>query len=91
MGPGDAETLTILRERIQSPINILASPGAALLSVMEQIGINRVSFGPYIFRSCLQKFVGIVDVLHGHGDYDCFGSEMLSRTDVNQFLIHEHE
>ena len=56
IGPGDLETVRILRSRIASPINILATPAAEPLTVLEEIGINRVSFGPFIFRSCLKKF-----------------------------------
>jgi 2-methylisocitrate lyase-like PEP mutase family enzyme len=38
-------------------INILGSPKAAPLSVLRGIGVNRVSFGPFVFRSCLRRFV----------------------------------
>ncbi len=50
MGPGDERTVRILRDRIQSPINILASPTATPLSVLREIGVNRVSFGPFVYR-----------------------------------------
>jgi 2-methylisocitrate lyase-like PEP mutase family enzyme len=91
MGPGDVETVKVLRRRIDSPINILAAPDATPLPVLHELGVNRVSFGPYIFRSCLKKFVDIVDALHGERSYDCFGAKMMSRTDVDAYLIHEHE
>ncbi|MEM7033722.1 MAG: isocitrate lyase/phosphoenolpyruvate mutase family protein, partial [Chloroflexota bacterium] len=61
IGPGDSETLTVLREQISSPLNVLASPNALSLTDLHSLGINRVSFGPFIFRSCLSKFVNITN------------------------------
>jgi 2-methylisocitrate lyase-like PEP mutase family enzyme len=91
IGPGDLQTLRTLRSRIASPINILATPAAEPLTVLQEIGMNRVSFGPFIFRSCLQKFVDIADELHSFKSYGCFGREMLSGADTNAFLTQEFE
>jgi len=90
IGPGDEKTVQMLRDRIPYPINILGSPTAAPLSVLRRIGINRVSFGPFVFRSCLRSFVNIVEGLRTQGDYTCFGN-LLSRAEVAQYLIDEHE
>jgi 2-methylisocitrate lyase-like PEP mutase family enzyme len=90
IGPGDEATVRLLRDRIKSPINILVQPTAAPLSVMQDIGINRVSFGPYIFRSLLRKFADIADVFLTTGDYSCF-SDMMSRAEVGEYLLREHE
>jgi 2-methylisocitrate lyase-like PEP mutase family enzyme len=90
IGPGDEATVRLLRDRIKSPINILVQPTAAPLSVMQDIGINRVSFGPYIFRSLIRKFAEIADVLLTTGDYSCF-SDMMSRAEVGEYLLREHE
>lgn len=91
IGVGDIETLKKLRAGIESPINVLAEPNAVPLIVLQQIGINRVSFGPFIFRSCLKKFVDIVDSVKASEGYESFGSNMMSRAEVNSFLIEEHE
>ena len=91
IGPGDKETVQTLRNRIASPINILASVNAVPLTVMKELGINRVSFGPYVFRSCLKKFIDIVDELYGLGNYDCFTDNMMSRDETKEFLIQEPE
>lgn len=86
IGPGDEATVRILRDRIQSPINILVSPTAAPLSMMREIGVNRVSFGPYVFRSCTRKFAEIIDVLQTTGDCSCF-SDMMSRAEIGEYLL----
>ena len=90
MGPGDEATVRVLRSRIRSPINILASPTAASLSILQEIGVNRVSFGPFIFRSCLCKFQDIANVLITSGDYSCF-SDMMSRAEVSEYLLSGQE
>jgi 2-methylisocitrate lyase-like PEP mutase family enzyme len=90
IGPGDEPTVRMLPERIEFPINILGSPNGAPLSVLRAIGINRVSFGPHVFRSCLKKFVDIVEGLRASGDYTSFGNT-LSRALVAEFLIDGHE
>lgn len=90
IGPGDEATVRLLRSRIESPINILVSPTAAPYSVLQNMGVNRVSFGPFIFRSCLRKFADIADVLPTTGDYSCF-SDMMSHAEAGEYLLSEHE
>ena len=86
MGPGDSATLCILRERIRSPLNVLGSPRSEPLTELRRIGINRVSFGPYIFRSCFAKFVDIASELQALGSYNCLASGRLSPSDISGYL-----
>lgn len=90
IGGLDDATIRTLRERIASPINILAVPGGASLSFLQESGINRVSFGPFILRSCLKKFIGIVDVLKAKGSYSCF-DDKLSLEEAAEYLISDPE
>jgi 2-methylisocitrate lyase-like PEP mutase family enzyme len=90
IGPGDETTVRMLRDRIESPINILGAPTAAPLSVLREIGVNRVSFGPFVFRSCLRKFVDIVEGLRADGDYASL-SDLMSGAEVSEYLRSEHE
>lgn len=90
IGPNDEATVRTLRERIKSPINILASPTAAPLAVLREIGVNRISFGPFIFRALLSKFQEIAEVLLTSGDYTCF-SDMLSREEAGEYLLDGNE
>ncbi len=86
IGPGDAETVSVLRARIASPINILGTPRTAPLSVLESIGVNRVSFGPFVFRACLRRLVDIADALLSRRDHSCIG-DVLSKSEVGEYLI----
>ncbi|UFS70623.1 isocitrate lyase/phosphoenolpyruvate mutase family protein [Geomonas sp. RF6] len=86
MGPGDEDTVRVLKNRIEGPLNILVTPNAAPLAVLQKLGVNRVSFGPFIFRSCMRKFADIADSIGRGGDYWCF-SDMMSRAEVEEFLI----
>src|SRR5262249_6469022 len=90
IGPGGDATARMLGYRSESPINILGSPTAAPLPVLREIGINRVSFGPFVFRSCLRKFVDIVEGLSDNGDYASLGN-LMSRDEVSEYLRSEHE
>lgn len=90
MGPGDEATVRILRERIAGPLNILVTPNAAPLAVLQSMGVNRVSFGPFIFRACLRKFVQIAKALQNSGDYSCFGDMML-RSEVAEYLCENED
>ncbi len=90
MGPGDEATVRVLRKRIDSPINILGTPKSAPLSVLESIGINRVSFGPYVFRACMRTFMDITDAMIKRGDHSGIGT-MLSRDEVEEFLMEGSE
>lgn len=91
IGPGDRKTVTALRERIAAPINILATPDAEPLAVLQELGVSRVTFGPYIFRSCLKKFVEIADRLFDSGEFHWFLSDMMSRDEAAAFLMQESE
>jgi 2-methylisocitrate lyase-like PEP mutase family enzyme len=66
------------------------SPTAAPLAMMREIGVNRVSFGPYLFRSCTRKFADIVDGLLTAGDYSSF-SDMMSRAEIGEYLLSGRE
>jgi 2-methylisocitrate lyase-like PEP mutase family enzyme len=91
VGVLDLETITALRKRISSPINILGSHRTISLKTLQDIGINRVTFGPFVFRSTLKKFVNIIEVLRGLGDYESFSDDTYSYTEVLQFLREEKE
>jgi 2-methylisocitrate lyase-like PEP mutase family enzyme len=56
IGITDRDTLIRLRKNITSPINVLADPQSESLLSLQAMGINRVSFGPYVFRSAMKKF-----------------------------------
>lgn len=90
IGPNDAVTVRTLRERIAFPINILVSPTAAPLSILREIGVNRLSFGPFIFRACLRKFLDIAESLLDSGDYAGF-SDMLSHDEAAEYLLAGNE
>jgi len=91
VGVLDLETVLTLRKEIKSPINILGSAKSVPLKTLQEIGINRVSFGPFIFRSMLKKFSDIVDEIAALGSYDSFGKNSFTFDDVQKFLKQENE
>lgn len=87
IGRGDRETLSILRKRISAPINVLASAKTASLKELQELGINRVSYGPYVFRSLLAKMSDMYDGIKGMGSNDIVMNGLWSGADVKPFLI----
>jgi 2-methylisocitrate lyase-like PEP mutase family enzyme len=91
IGVLDLETITALRKKINSPINILGSHRTIPLKTMQDIGVNRVTFGPFLFRSALKKFVNIIEELHDLGKYESFSNDTYSYWEALQFLREEDE
>ena len=87
IGAGDKETLKVLRQRINAPINVLASAKTASLKELQEIGINRVSFGPYVFRSLLAKESAMYDEFNNLGSYDIVTNGIFTGSDVQKYLI----
>lgn len=86
IGRGDKETLAILRKRITAPINVLATAKTISLKELQELGINRVSFGPYIFRSLLAKASAMYDEINNLGEYAIVMDGLWSGSDVQEFL-----
>ena len=91
VGRGDKETLTILRKRLSAPINVLATAKTASLKQLQELGINRVSFGPYIFRSLLAKMSAMQDEIMHMGGYDIVMNGIWTGGDVKKYLIEGKE
>jgi len=91
VGVLDLETIKTLRQEINTPINILGSSKSVPLKTLQDIRINRVSFGPFIFRSCLKKFSDIVDELAELGNYNSFGSNTFSFDEAAKYLREKPE
>ncbi|MBE0683468.1 MAG: isocitrate lyase/phosphoenolpyruvate mutase family protein [Anaerolineales bacterium] len=91
IGRGDKETLLILRKQIKAPINVLATPKTASLKELQQLSINRVSFGPFIFRSLLAKASTMYDEIRNLGGYDIVLDGAFTGGDVKRYLIEGKE
>lgn len=86
VGRGDKETLKILRKRISAPINVLATEKTASLKELQELGINRVSFGPYIFRSLLARMSAMQDEIFNMGEYSIVIDGIWTGGDVKKYL-----
>lgn len=89
IGVLNLDTIKALRAVIRSPINILGSHRTIPLKTLQDIGINRVTFGPFIFRSLMKKFVNIIEELGNLGSYKTFANDFFSFTEMLQFLRNE--
>lgn len=91
IGRGDKETLAVLRKRVNAPINVLATAKTASLKELQELGINRVSFGPYIFRSLLAKMSAMQDEIKDMCGYDIVMNGIWSGGDVKKYLVEGKE
>lgn len=91
VGRGVKATLTTLRNRINAPINVLATAKTANLKELQSLGINRVSFGPYIFRSLLARSAAMYDEIKAMGEYDIVMNGMFSGAEIQPFLASGRE
>ncbi len=91
IGPGDEDTVRALREQIQAPINILAGPHALPLRTYREIGVERVSLGPFVFQAGVGQFMRIARELRAKGTYEEFGRGNPSTSDLAPLLDEEHE
>jgi 2-methylisocitrate lyase-like PEP mutase family enzyme len=91
IGITDRNTLILIRKNISSPINVLGTPQSESLSSLQKIGINRVSFGPYIFRSAMKKFLNIINELKNFGSYKCFSEDFIDRNEMQKYLRNNKE
>jgi 2-methylisocitrate lyase-like PEP mutase family enzyme len=91
VGRGDRETLTILRKLISAPINVLATAKTVSLKELQELEINRVSFGPYIFRSLLAKMSAMQDVINNMGGYNIVMDGIWTGEDMKKYLVEGKE
>lgn len=87
VGRGDKNTLAILRKRIHAPINVLATAKTASLKELQELGINRVSFGPYIFRSLVARMSTMFDEIKNLGGYEIVTDHLLTGSDMQRYLL----
>jgi 2-methylisocitrate lyase-like PEP mutase family enzyme len=85
IGPGDEATVRQIRDSVNLPVNIMASPSGASLAALQAMGVNRVSFGPQIFKACLQTFAHIARDLQAGADYSSL-NDMISREALHALL-----
>ena len=71
--------------------NFLALHKTISLKTMQDIGINRVTFGPFIFRSALKKFVNIIEELGDLRGYESFSDDTYSFDEALKYLREEKE
>lgn len=75
IGARQAATISRLVEGIELPINIIALPNALPLQQLEDLGVARVSLGPFLFRAMAGTMIDIIDEMRDYGDYSVFADK----------------
>lgn len=60
---------------IELPINIIALPNALPLKKLEDMGVKRVSLGPFLFRATMGTMIEVIDEMAAYGDYSVFADK----------------
>jgi 2-methylisocitrate lyase-like PEP mutase family enzyme len=89
VGLKDINIFKELRKEIHYPINALGSNNSESIKVLQDIGINRVSFGPFVQRALIKKFTSILHDLKNLGNISA--DEIVSKKDTDVFLRDEKE
>ncbi len=86
VGIESIDTLKCIRVAVSAPINALVLPEKLTISDMKGLGINRLSYGPFIFRTLLKQFTEIVDELNELGSTNKLDGNMLSYEKTQHYL-----
>ena len=81
----DAETIGALVAAIDGPINILAMPGAPTMGALGELGVARVSLGPFVALAALAVAQRAAHELLTEGTYHTLAGH-LSFGEVNQLF-----
>ena len=68
-GVDDAETIGMLVQAVQGPLNILARPKSPELADLERLGVARVSLGSWPMRAAMTSFDRLLRDLRERGDF----------------------
>jgi len=85
-GVRDAGTIAQLVREIDGPINVLAGPGGPSVGELEQLGVKRVSVGPWPALAALGLVQRIARELKERGTYDAFATGALSYSEANDLV-----
>ncbi len=86
IGTRDEAMVKQLRAGIDAPINILGNFSAETLNNLHTLGVNRVSLGPFVFRSTMQKFGAVIDHLSDLATGEALPDTVRGSIDLSPYL-----
>ena len=86
IGLKDRETIARFVCEIPCPVNIMAGPGAPAISVLEEIGVRRVTFGTGMMRAILPFVQKLAKELCVSGKSDLLEQTEFSHATVNKLF-----
>ncbi|MCJ8324048.1 MAG: isocitrate lyase/phosphoenolpyruvate mutase family protein [Rhizobiales bacterium] len=85
IGAKTETTIEQLLTAIDLPLNILALPDALPLRKLEQMGVARVSLGPFLYRATVGTMIEVIDAMQAYGDYGVF-NDRIPKDGLGKFL-----
>jgi 2-methylisocitrate lyase-like PEP mutase family enzyme len=68
IGVADEPTIAALVAGVGGPVNIYAQPGAPPLARLAELGVARVSYGPWLHRLAMQAVQRVLTCIRGGED-----------------------
>lgn len=72
-----------------APVNILAGPGAPTVAELDQLGVKRISFGPYLMRATMALTKRIAEEIRQFGTYHLMEQDEFNYVQVNRMFERE--
>jgi 2-methylisocitrate lyase-like PEP mutase family enzyme len=85
-GVSDAETIGRLVKAINGPLNILAGPGCPSAAELERLGVARLSFGSWPFRTVMGWFRKFLDQAGDPEALATLASEAIPYKELNKIF-----
>ena len=82
---GDLETLKVIRQKTEAPINVHVTQSTASMKKLEAIGISRLSLGPGLIKASLTAMKHVAQTLQNYGSYD-FTRNAISGEEIGQIV-----
>jgi 2-methylisocitrate lyase-like PEP mutase family enzyme len=83
---GDTVTLKQILTEVRTPINVYASQETAPMRELENLGVSRLSLGPWMLRASLARIRGIAEALKEYETYDVFTDDAVIGEEIKRYI-----
>jgi 2-methylisocitrate lyase-like PEP mutase family enzyme len=83
---GDTETLKQILAEVRTPINVYASQGTAPMRELENLGVSRLSLGPWVLRASLARIKEIALALKNYDSFDVFTDDAVVGKEIKRYI-----
>jgi 2-methylisocitrate lyase-like PEP mutase family enzyme len=86
----DEKVMSVFVNEIDAPINIIAGENTPPISVLQEIGVSRVSLGPRPMRATLSLLRDMAREIKKEGSFKLMTDSTINYSDVNQWFTRKN-